>query len=449
MLKKILTAALAAVTLATGAAQAGAGIESLSTKRVASGLAFPVYVTHAPGDFTRLYIVQKAGRIRILNLKTGVINATDFMNIDSLVGGGTSTNDERGLLGLCFHPDWVNNRYFYVNYINNSGNTVVARYTANDGDTANTATATTILSITQPFTNHNGGWIEFGPDGYLYIATGDGGNAGDPGNRAQTIVNQKLGKILRIDVNNGTPYSSPPSNPFVGITGDDEIWAYGLRNPWRNSFDRETGDLYIGDVGQDAWEEVNFQPASHTGGRNYGWRCREGAHNFNFAGSCSTQTFTEPFYEYSHSTGLCITGGYVYRGCNIPSLRGTYFLADYSVTRVVTFNAGGGTTNLAVRTAELAPDVGALGTLASFGQDARGELYLVDQGGGTSGEIFRVVGDVTPVKPADFDCDGLVAFGDLLSLLAAYGPCDGCLEDIDGDHDVDFNDVLELLAAWD
>ena len=458
-LMRVLTSTLVlgsalACTAPLASVHAGGDIEPLTTHQVASGLDHTVQVTHAPGDASRLYIVEKQGRIKVLDLGTETVNSTLFLNLilEFVVGGGTSTNDERGLLGLAFHPDFATNRYFYIYYYGNDGNAHLDRVTAIDGDTADPASRVSIMTISQPFSNHNGGWIGFGPnDGYLYIASGDGGGAGDTGNRAQDITNQRLGKILRIDVDGGTPYAIPPSNPFVGVTGDDEIWAYGLRNPWRCSFDSETGDFYIADVGQNLYEELNFQPADSPGGENYGWRCREGMHNFNFGGSCSSQTFVEPYHEYGHNTagGFSITGGYVYRGCDIPSLQGTYFFADYAIPNIWTTDAGGTTNNLQNRDAELTGDGGAVNQVSSFGEDARGELYIVRQGNGTNGSVLRVEAESPSGSSVfDLDCSGSVDFSDLVSLLSAWGPCGACPADFDGNGSVDFSDLVALLAAW-
>ncbi|MCZ6492810.1 MAG: PQQ-dependent sugar dehydrogenase [Planctomycetota bacterium] len=307
---------------------AGAGIEPLTTVRVASGLNRPVFATHAPGDFSRLFIVEQRGVIKILDLATKMVLAEPFLDIDVLVGGPNDNFDERGLLGLAFHPDYQTNGYFYVNYTNNSSDTSIRRFTVSGNpDIADPASFFTLLTISQPFANHNGGWMGFGPnDDYLYIATGDGGFFCDPGQRAQDITNQLLGKMLRIDVDGddfpkdiNRNYAIPPDNPFVGVTGDDEIWAYGLRNPWRSSFDRETGDLYIADVGQNAREEIDYQPAASRGGENYGWDCEEGTECANSVSpdcagtangcSCGDPTLVNPIHEYTHSFGFSITGG--------------------------------------------------------------------------------------------------------------------------------------------
>lgn len=456
----------------------------LETVRVASGLVRPIYVTAPQDDEARLFIVEKRGIIKILNLTTGLVNATAFLNIDALVGGGTSNNSEQGLLGMAFHLDYSANGFFYLNYTNNSGDTVIVRYTVSaNPDVANSASAMILMTIDQPQGNHNGGWIGFSPnDPYLYIGTGDGGNFCDTGSghtsgtgNAQDITNNLLGKLLRIDVDGddfpGDPtrnYAIPPSNPFVGITGDDEIWAYGLRNPWRCSFDREVGDLYIGDVGQDAREEIDFRLARSTGGENYGWRCMEGEVCSSVSG-CSTTGCTcgdpglqMPVYTYSHNppppptSFVCsVTGGYVYRGCAIPDLEATYFFADYCAGAMWSFIViGSSPTNFTDRTSELSPSAGGfvVDQIVSFGEDAAGEMYVVDQGSGTSGQIFRIDSTV-PLDPADLDGDGLVnqADADLLVLVLLGGdPGDACIltrTDVNGDGDLNGLDILAWLDA--
>lgn len=385
----------------------------LATVEVAAGATLnrPLFVCAPPGDTSRLFIVEKRGAIRILNLATDIVNATAFLDIDAIVWTPASNNDERGMLGLAFHPNYAANGFFYVNYINNSGNSVVARYTVSGNpDIADSASALQILTIVQPFGNHNGGWLAFGPnDGYLYLAFGDGGDACDTGERAQDITNQLLGKILRIDINSDDfPgdatrfYAIPPTNPFVGVTGDDEIWAYGVRNPWRNAFDRLTGDLYIADVGQDSWEEINFQPASVTTARNYGWDCREGNHCSTCATvgcSCAGAGFTNPIHEYANGvpSPCSITGGYVYRGNAIPDLQGTYFYADYCSAQITSFYYDGvNVTNVINRTTELdPPGATTISNIVSFGEDGAGELYIVEQCGTTCGEVFKIIPNCT------------------------------------------------------
>lgn len=431
------------------------GETQLSSVRVASGLIRPIFATHAPGDYTRLFVIEKAGVIKILNLKTGVVNATPFLDINSLVGGGNSTNDERGLLGLAFHPNYQENGFFYVDYTNNSNNTTIRRYSVSaNPDIADSGSGTTLLTIIQPFTNHNGGWLGFGPnDGYLYIGTGDGGSSCDPSQRAQDITAQLLGKLLRIDVDGGPPYGIPPDNPFVGVTGDDEIWAFGLRNPWRPSFDRLTGDLYIADVGQFTWEEINFQSADSAGGENYGWDCTEGLvcpapGCAAGACGCADSDLVDPFHVYSHSSGCSITGGYVYRGCAIPDLQGDYFFADYCSATIWSgeYN-GSGFDNFQVRTTELAPGGGlSIASVTSFGEDERGELYICDQNGG---EVFKIIPRLYSVPFTELTCDLSVGVEDLLVLLGEWSPdCDGCISDVNGDGMVNVEDLLDLLADW-
>jgi len=388
----------------------------LTTTPIASGLSSPLYLTAPAGDTQRVFIVEQVGRVRIV--KNGSLLPGNFLNIQTKVSGG----GERGLLGLAFHPQYDSNGYFYVNYTNTSGNTVIARYqvTANP-DSADTSTAQILLTIPQPFSNHNGGWIGFGPnDGYLYIATGDGGSSGDPQNNGQNKTSL-LGKILRVDVDTAQGFKIPPSNPFADSVGPrKEIWAYGLRNPWRNGFDRLTGDFYIADVGQNTWEEVNFQPANSSGKENYGWRLKEGDHCYNPPDSCDTLVgLTDPIHEYSHANGCSITGGYVYRGCAIPDLQGTYFFGDYCNGRVWSFRyAGADTTEFQERTSQLG--VGFF-NISSFGQDALGELYIT---GHNNGSVYKIVPDgvadqcgVCLAVPGDANASGSLTLGDILAAV--------------------------------
>ncbi len=366
-------------------------VYAATTVHLASGLSRPVYVTALPGDFSRIFIVEQwTARIKIYRFNPGVVLAAPFLNIDSLV---INSGNERGLLGMAFHPQYAQNRYFFVYYINNGGNSVVARYQASSTNPDSTLpeSGQIVLTVPQPptFSNHKAGMISFGPDGNLYIGFGDGGDAGDPGNRAQSDTTL-LGKMLRIDVNT-LPYTIPPGNPFAGPDGiRNEIWAKGLRNPWRWSFDRLTGAMYIADVGQGAWEEVDYQPAAFAGGANYGWRLMEGTHCYNPATNCDPGGLTYPIHEFSHTNGCSITGGYVYRGCALPAFQGLYFFADYCSDSIWTFRYDGSTvSDLTNRTTELAPGGGlAIGDISSFGEDAYGELYLSDLLGG---EVFKIV----------------------------------------------------------
>lgn len=442
---------LIVTTLAIAASAAIAGPTPVTTTRVVSGLVRPIGVFHAPGDTARLFVIEKQGRIRIVSLATNTLIPTPFLDVDSITGGGTSTSSEQGLLGLAFHPDYDTNGLFYINHTNNSGDTVIAEYqVSGNPNIASVASRRQILFVDQPFSNHNGGWIGFGPDGYLYCGFGDGGSANDPGNRAQNL-NQMLGKMLRIDINGddfpadaARNYAIPADNPFVGVVGNDEIWAYGLRNPWRNSFDRETGDLWIGDVGQNVWEEIDFQPASSTGGENYGWRCYEGNHAFNTSGCAPSSTMVFPVHEYSHSFGCSITGGYMYRGCRMPENNGEYFFADYCSASIWSFNFDGTSIqNLTNRTADLAPGGGlGISGVTSFGEDANGEIYLCDQSGG---EIFRIVPE--GATWADRTNDGVLDFFDVADFLADFAAMDPSA-DLNNDSAFDFFDVLLFLDTF-
>lgn len=395
--------ALAAAFACLGAVSLEA--QSFGSIRLLTGLQRPTHCTAPAGDLERLFITEQyTGRIRIY--KNGSLLATPFLDINPVV---SDSGSERGLLGLAFHPQYATNGYFFVNYTNNSGNTVVARYTRNasNPDLADVGSASILLTITQDYSNHNGGMVAFGPDGYLYIGMGDGGSGNDPNNRAQT-PSSLLGKMLRIDVDNPTSplnYGIPPTNPFVGNSAyRPEIWATGLRNPWRFSFDRQTGDMYIGDVGQDAWEEIDFQPASSAGGENYGWRCTEGNNCTGLSGcTCNAASLTRPIRVYSHSVGFSLTGGYVYRGCAIPSLNGTYFYGDYGTGRIWSFRytPSGGVTEFTDRTTQLVPPSGqgTIGGISTFGEDGFGELYVCDI---NQGELFKIV----PTPNADCNANG-------------------------------------------
>lgn len=340
-------------------------------EEVARGISFPVLATHAGDGSGRLFIVSQRGQIHIL--KDGVLLQRPFLDIRTLV----SCCGERGLLGLSFHPSYEQNGYFFIYYTDLQGDIIIARYrVSSDPDVAEPQEDRRLLRIAhRTYPNHNGGHIAFGPDGYLYIAVGDGGGAGDPF-RAGQDVNTYLGKILRVDVDGQAPYAIPPTNPFVNKPGLDEIWAYGLRNPWRFSFDRETGDLYIGDVGQNALEEIDFEPAGSPGGLNYGWSVMEGSRCFRPSTNCNQTGLTLPIHEYAHPPRRCasVTGGYVYRGRQLPELVGTYIFGDYCLNTIwgLTRNADGQWTQVTL----LEPLF--QGGLSSFGEDEDGELYVID-----------------------------------------------------------------------
>jgi glucose/arabinose dehydrogenase len=347
----------------------------------------PVLAISPKGDKARLFIVTKGGRIRIV--KNGNQLATSFLNISSKVSRGS----EQGLLGLAFHPNFATNRKFYVNFTNTSGHTVVRQYRASSSnpDVVEPGSGRKIIRIKQPYSNHNGGMIAFGKDGYLYIGMGDGGSAGDPGNRAQD-KGKLLGKMLRINVNGKTAtknYRIPASNPYVGRAGKNEIWQRGLRNPWRFSFDRSNGNLWIGDVGQGRYEEVDRAKRTSSGpgkGVNWGWRVMEGNHCYKPASGCNTSGKKRPLVEYSHSSnGRCsVSGGFVYRGSAIAALRGWYVYGDYCSGEVWAVSATASRPAKPVRL--LGTGSGRL--ISGFGEDASGELYLCDLG---ADAVYRIV----------------------------------------------------------
>lgn len=350
---------------------------ALALEVVTDQVTSPVGLASAPGDASRLFIVEKSGRVRVV--QNGILASEPFLDITAL----TSTDGERGLLGLAFHPDYAVNRHVFVYYTDNAGDTRVARYTAATPDQADPGSAEIILAVDQPYSNHNGGHVAFGPDGYLYVALGDGGDGGDPDGNGQEL-GTLLGAIVRLDVDGGSPYAVPSDNPFVGTAGaSPEIWAYGLRNPWRFSFDRANGNLFIGDVGQGRLEEISVQRAGSGGGENFGWNVMEGTECFG-AGSCDASGLTMPVYEYDHDDGCSVTGGYVYRGAALPQLAGRYFFGDFCSGFVRSFRYEGGS---AVDVQDHTEDLGVIGGLASFGEDVDGELYLVD----IEGVVYRLV----------------------------------------------------------
>ena len=367
--------------------------QTLTIQSFATGLSGAVDIAHPSGD-ERLFVVQQGGQIRIVNTN-GTINTTPFLNLSSLIISG----GEQGLLGLAFHPNYATNGQFFVNYTRASdGATVIAKYTVStvNPNVANTA-GTVLMTIAQPYANHNGGCIRFGPDGYLYIGMGDGGSGGDPENRAQNI-NENLGKMLRIDVDNPVAplnYGIPPTNPYVGIAGNDEIWAIGVRNPWKFSFNRLNNDLWIADVGQNAVEEINKVASPVPAGLNFGWRCYEGNVPYNTTGCVAVGALTMPIAQYSHSEGCSITGGYLYTGSFYPNLVGKYVFADYCMNRLGYVNEAGEITYTSNFTGT--------NNFTTFGEDINGELYVAK-----SSAIYKIVD--TSLSNSNFEKAGFSIF---------------------------------------
>jgi len=403
----------------------------LTAKLVTSGLLTPLYVTAPPLDTQRLFVLEQLpARVRIV--KNGTLLPTPFLGIKPIC----QTGGEQGLLGMAFHPNYASNGYFYLAYTDLAGATVVARYqrSAADPDLADPTSGKILLTAPQPFPNHNGGMLEFGADGYLYIGLGDGGSGNDPQNNAQNLGNY-LGKILRIDVNVPNtavpPYAIPPGNPFAGVAGaKPEIWSYGLRNPWRFDIDRQTGDMWIADVGQDWVEEVDFEPFGAAGGRNYGWRCLEGNVPTGLSG-CSSVPPTPPIYQYLHSQlpGCAIIGGHVYRGLNIPDLRGTYFFSEWCQATVFSFEyENGAVQNFKNRTNEVVPPGSGVYAIASFGEDGIGELYYCVWG---LGQIYKIEEAVPQVQ-------GVTYFG------TGTPGCSGTMEIYANSSPVILNPIFEL-----
>ncbi len=484
---------------------------------VTTGLSSPLYVTSPPGDDTRLFIVQQGGQIRLSTRadrnSPWSTSTTVFLDVSSLLtpNTGTVTNPqnrdgntvagtfnlsrggEQGLLGLAFPPDYAQSGVFYVNYVgarrpggvlpnrfepntqNGSaimlGSTIVARYRRSvaNPNVADPASPLTILEIEQPFSNHNGGNLNFGPDGLFYIGTGDGGSGNDPINSALN-PNNLLGKLLRLDVTgpdgvsnsgdeDGFPadafrnYRIPPANPFAAGGGRGEIFLRGVRNPWRWSFDRATGDLYIADVGQDVLEEVNFIPAGTGAGRNLGWRLREGSRNTGLSsGGFDTSNLTEPVYTYSHGSGalqgFSITGGYCYRGTSIPAWRGRYFFADFVNRRLFSARiVNGAWTDFRDIYASVNPSAtttGRLQTIASFGEDNAGELYIVEF---SPGRIRRFIPQAPQPNPLDINFDGNVDPDDLSDFIAYFFSSD-LRADFNLDNILDPDDLSDYIAGF-
>jgi glucose/arabinose dehydrogenase len=347
----------------------------VSLRKVVDGLEPLTYLTHAGEGSERLYLVVKAGRILVL--ENGSVREQPFLDISDRVG---SQGSEQGLLSIAFSPRYSSDNAFYVNYTDTKGDTVVSRFSADRQQVvADADSEMALLNIDQPFANHNGGQLQFGPDGMLYIGMGDGGSGGDPQNNGQN-TGVLLGKLLRIDVNQtGQPYAIPADNPKLGNASRPEVWAYGLRNPWRFSFDRQTGDLYIADVGQNQYEEIDFHPAGTPGGQNYGWNLREGFESY--SNGADSASFTAPIHEYSHADGCSVTGGYVYRGQLLPQLNGAYLYSDYCSGHIWALQRAADGTWQNTLLLESGTNV------SSFGEDAAGELYVI----GLDGSVFQFV----------------------------------------------------------
>jgi glucose/arabinose dehydrogenase len=436
----------------------------LRAKLVTGELTKPVDVTAPRGDASRVFVVEQPGRIRIVDITDDSLVPAPFLDIQNkIVYGG-----ETGLLGLAFHPNYSGNGFFYLDYTRQGGptglETVVSRFKANSADpnTADPDSERILLSFAQPFGNHKGGQLQFGPkDGYLYISTGDGGGFADSGQNPQSF----LAKILRIDVDSGDPYGIPPSNPFVGDDGVlDETWALGLRNPWRFSFDPERGDMYIADVGAGAWEELDFIPGSSTGGENFQWRVMEGKHNGETSVAYGPGTQVPPIFEYPHSErtdpglyGCSVIGGVLYRGCSMPDLHGTYFFADYCFDWIATLRVENGrVVDVRVRNSELRAGLEprALDEIVAFGVDARGEAYICDH----VGKLYRITSANPPSSIKRFErgnvngddfFDISDAVSTLLYLFTGLPPVVECRDAFDANDDgkVDVSDAVYSLIA--
>lgn len=376
-----------ALGLVLGLSMPAEAATPLNLSPVASGLSDPLFLTAPAGD-QRLFIVERGGQIKLW--QGGSVQPTPFLDISALV----DSTGERGLLGLAFDPDYASSRRFFVNYIDKTSlNTVVASFTVPlaTPNQADLASRQTVLTVAQPAgrSNHKAGWIGFrrGEPDHLYIATGDGGSANDPENRAQN-PDDNLGKILRVDVSPASGHAIPADNPFAGVAGNDEIWALGLRNPFRNSFDRQTGDFYIADVGQGAREEINFEAGPGSGGRNYGWRALEGSADNPDVADLPPPGAVAPIFDYAHGTlGQTVIGGYVYRGSAIPDLEGVYFFGDFVSGGIYSFRYDGtSVSEFTDRTAELGNTFDAF-QLSSFGEDSQGELYVM----GLDGTVYKVI----------------------------------------------------------
>jgi glucose/arabinose dehydrogenase len=495
----IRTLGAAACAALCGAAQA----QTVSAQLVASGFTRPVFVTAPRGDFNRLFVLEDhfralstdpwSGRIKIINLPSGTVNAQIYLSISGVANTGAGVYiEEQGLLGLAFHPDFLNNGYFYVHHTRGSDSAVlIERYRANPpyatSTTADPASVQTLMTIAHPQTNHNAGWIAFGPDGYLYISLGDGGNAQDSGSGHSAIGNAQdlttvLGKILRLDVDGPDnipgnaddqdpvtllPYRIPPGNPFSAAGQRKEIYSYGLRNPWRDCFDRLTGDMWIADVGQDTREEINIA-VGNPAGRNYGWKCQEGTFCTGYVNCPSCPNIvpgtSPPLTEYANApnaafppfnfNGCAIVGGYIYRGCAMPWLQGSYFFSDNCTPQIFSIRTNGSSvTEVVNRTGQL----GSFANISSFGEDAAGEMYICSIPSSSNGLVHRIVpGTAVPnchqvCGSADFNCDGDIGTdADIEAFFACLGgtcPLPPCFNsaDFNGDGDIGTDADIEAF----
>jgi len=468
---KSLVYCLVAVTVLI-AGQTVVAQTNLQLERIATGFSRPVFATEAPGQPDNLYVIeQHTGRIRILNTETSAIDGNVFLTVQ-----GISTGNEQGLLGLAFHPDFENNGFFFVHFTDTSGVTRVRRFRAIDSQ-VDSQSAIDVIRINQPQGNHNGGWIGFGPDGYLYIAIGDGGAANDSGfghtagiGNSRDITNNLLGKILRLDVDrddfpldDDRNYGIPFGNPFVRATGDDEIFSFALRNPYRCSFDSETGDLYIADVGQNTLEEINVVPSDSGGGEDFGWRLREGtiATPSGGVGGPRPAGAIDPVYQYQHGSdfaeGFSVTGGYVYRG-EIDALNGQYFFADFVSNRIWSFEwdasqtpdqfDGTSITSYFDWTEQLTTNAGTVNSISSFAENSAGDLFII----GLDGEIFRVTGaNIEASTDGDYLRDGTVNLTDIDLLRRNIGSTvagANATFDLNGDGAIEFSDLEQLLNQF-
>ena len=455
--------AMAAMVVACGATRVEAGPNELAVDLLGSVNDVVTRIVAAPGDDTRLFICTRGGLVKILNWKTGQFNDEPFLDISDIL---TPITSEQGLCGFAFHPDYqANGRFFIYGTVPEGpilGDSVLFEG-ARDGDDPNLAEEdlVRILKIEQPMRFHQGGWMQFSVDGYLLIALGDGStNLFTGPARAQDITDGRLlGKLLRIDVNGDDfpkdperNYAIPPDNPFVGIEGDDEILAYGLRNPWTGSIDPQTGDIFLADVGHETLEEINVIVGGGAG-ENFGWRCMEGSQCTGVdVCTCNSKDLQLPIWERAHGSAggnwCSIIGAEMYRGCTIPFLDGRIMTSDFCTREVwsVEWTLDGGVGEAVNHKQEILAnsDISFFPAPTAFGHDNRGEVWI----GGWSGEVMHLVPNVPVIRDGDLNCDGVVNVSDLLMVIGTWGPCDGCRTDIDGDHVVSVIEILLVIDNW-